>query len=283
MNVKKYGINGINQTTELGQSGPLLNANGNKVEVRTPDNSALTQFSAADPISETDVVTKRYLEKMASATVVGEIYDVVGTTTGNPNVAVQYTMYLCTMTVGSFSINKLYYCTVGGSISGGIAEFEEVTPFEGMRISVGIALTNGTNTFTSDHVYLWDAQTSSWVDVGPAPNMSKVIRTVRGSLSFSTVSPLNIGNLIPAGSNVISALVNVTTAFNGTPKSTVTLGDEISPASISSISEVNLNRVGLYSIDCYVKYAISTQLIATYNQLGATQGSADIEITYSIP
>lgn len=79
------------------------------------------------------------------------------------------------------------------------------------------------------------------------------------------------------------AYVSVTTLFDGTNPA-LTLGSAGDADEIALSSEINLKKVGLYVVDCYVKYGSETQLTGTFTPAGGTPstGAADIEIIYSI-
>jgi hypothetical protein len=243
-------------------------------EARNNADAALAIIRAADPVADTDVVTKKYLETSAHVVVVGEIYDLTGTATFAPVSPAAGNIYIATDTVGVYAAGKLY--RYDGSA------WTEVSRFAGMKIAVTIALTEGADTYSADHIYLWDVEGAAFVDIGPSvSSVTKVVKTVRAELLFGTGSPLNVGAEIPAGSRCLQAIVSVTTPFNGTAP-TLLLGIAGDTDAIAAAAEIDLKTAGVYIIDCYVKNAGSTQLIATYTADSSSAGAADIEVEYSI-
>jgi len=274
--VKKYGLDGIAASVELGKGGARIKDNGGVIEARNNADNALAVLRAADPVNDTDVVTKKYLESNAHVTVVGEVYDVTGTATFFPVAPFTATnIYICTQTTGTYTINRLYRWTG--------AAWTELIPFAGMRIVTTIALTNGTNTYSADHIYLWDADGASWVDIGPASAETKILKTVRQSLVFGSGASVNIGGTfqLPIGARSCKATVSVATPFNGTAP-TLKLGDAGVTDNIMKTTEINLKVAGTYVADCYNVYAAPTQLVATYVADSSAAGAAEIEIEYSI-
>ena len=281
--IKKFGLTGIGANVELGKGGPRIVVNGAAIEAKNAANNALAIMRGADPQGDTDFVTKKYLETQAQVTVVGEIYDVTGTVTVYPALPTATNIYMCTETSGSFTARRLYRFVSGGPTL--IASWTEYTPFAGMRIATTIDLNRGTDVYTSDHIYLWDAEGAEWVDIGPSSE-SHSVKTVRGTLAWDAAGgAFNIGLPVPAGARAVRAIVSVTTLFDGTAPATLTLGSGGGAAEIAAAAEINLAQTGIYIMDCYVKYAAQTQLTRTFTAaVGGTPstGAADIEIEYSI-
>lgn len=273
METKKYGLTGIGASVELGKGGARIKNNGGALEARNNADNALAVLRAADPVADTDVVTKKYLETQAHVIVVGEVYDVTGTATFAPISPVAGNIYIATDTTGTYTAKNLY--RYNGST------WTELVPFAGMRIAITIALVEGADTYTADHVYLWDAEGAAWVDTGAggaAP--TKVVKSVRAELVFGTTT-LNIGAVVPSGARAIQAIVSVGTPFNGTAP-TLLLGHAGDTDAVAAAAEIDLKTAGVYIIDCYVKYGSETQIIATYAADSSSAGAADIEVLYSI-
>lgn len=271
--VKKYGLGSIAGTVELGKGGPRLNANGAVIEARDNTNANLVPIRAASPIGDNDVVTKSFMLTQANVSIIGEIYNVGGTPTFYPAVFADTNVYICTQTVGSYTQKTLYWYN-GTS-------WAAIGSFPGMRISMTTNLTHGTDQYTVDHIYMWDATNSLWIDIGPASAVTKVVKTIRGTIAFGSSSPVSIGTAVPTGANVLEATVQVVTPFNGT-NPTLSLGDAGTINSIMATSEIDLTTAGTYKADCYTPYLSATQLLATLAAGGSSAGAANIEIEYSI-
>ena len=140
--------------------------------------------------------------------------------------------------------------------------------------------TGGTIEFLAGHIYVYSD--GSWVDDTP-PAATAVLKNLRATLNFDDSSPVNIGGALAVDGRMLSAYVNVTTAFDASGPATVSLGYAGHTADVMDTSEVDLTTVGLYKVDCFVDAAATTQMIATFSAgSGGAQGVADIELVYSI-
>jgi hypothetical protein len=267
MTVKNYGLIGVGPVIELGKGGAKLKNSAGILEARNNADTTYAVLRAADPVGEQDVVTKRFFERNAHLTVVGQI-------DGNtPPAVVNGAIFICTTAGGLFAEGALYRGEGGSWIA--------IPLFDGMRISVADALTGGAIEFLGDHIYIYDEDTTAWNDVGPAPAETKNVKTQRALLQFSTSSPLNIGSALPANAVVRRVIVNVTVAFDGTAP-TLEVGDAGDTDRHMLAAEVDLKTVGKYEISQYHLYGSSTQVIGTYAADSSTAGQADIMVEYSI-
>lgn len=266
-NTKNYGLTGVGTEIELGVEGSKIVLNGTAIEARTNDGTALVELKAATPTTDDAVVTKRYLERTANVTITGQIDG------GSPPAAVNGAIYVCTTTGGAYTEKNLY--------RGENSAWVEIVPFAGMRIATTTNLTGGVIEFIGDHIYLWDADTTNWLDVGPYIAPTKFVKSERFDLVFNSAVTSNLGASVPTNARPFRVIINVTQAFNGSPRSRVTVGDSISTNRLALQGESNLNNVNTFVIDCYHNYASVTQLLATYTANGATQGQAQIEVMYS--
>lgn len=266
---KNYGLSGLSTDVELGIDGPRIKVDGTAVAFRDTADTAYAQIKAATPTTDDAVVTKGYLERTANVIVSNQID---GT---SPPAVINGVVYVCTTTGGVYTEKNLYRGE-GGS-------WVELVPFAGMRMAVTVPLTGGNIEFLGDTIYLWDGDTSNWINIGPyVPVVAgKLVKSERVDLAFNTASPLNIGASVPVGARPFMVIVNVTQTFNGTPRSRVEIGDALDTNRLAEQSESNLSKLGTYVVNCYHNYASATQLIATYTANGATQGTAQIEVVYS--
>ena len=103
------------------------------------------------------------------------------------------------------------------------------------------------------------------------------IKTV--DLAFGSGSTVAVVTL-PAGASIVSAQINVTTAFDGTP--TVSLGVSGTTAKYTATTDVDLTTVGAYKMITDDTPAVSAEnIIATYVAGSATVGAARISVTYA--
>ena len=265
---KNYGLTGVGTDVELGIDGPRIKVDGTAIAIRNTTDTGYAELKSGTPTTDESVVTKGYLERTVNVVVTNQIDG------SAPPAVVNGAIYICTTTGGAYTQKYLY--------RGENSAWVEIIPFNGMSIAITTNLTGGAIEFTGDHKYLWDGDTSNWVDVGPyVPNNAKFVKSERADLVFNTTSPLNIGAQVPANGRPFQVIVNVTQAFNGAPKSLVSIGDSINTSRLAATSEINLKKVGIYVVNCYHNYASATQLLATYTQNGATQGQAQIEVIYT--
>lgn len=107
---------------------------------------------------------------------------------------------------------------------------------------------------------------------------------VRNTSNFTVDSTrcggqFDIGGAIPAGSICTACIVPVTTVFDGTSP-IIMVGDSANPERILSSSEVSLTSVAITNKKRWVEYAAETQLIATLDLQGASQGGAYVLVEY---
>jgi hypothetical protein len=112
--------------------------------------------------------------------------------------------------------------------------------------------------------------------------IDRVLKSVRYALVFDSAGSVNIGSPVPLNSRVHKTIISVTTAFDGTTESTLTVGDVGDLARFCGVDEVNLAEIGIYDIDNHYNYGSISQILGTYVQDGATVGAASIEVLYSI-
>lgn len=278
---KAYGVSGISGNVELGKGGPRLKDDSGVIEARNTGDDDYAIMRGGSPIGDNDLVTKQYLEAYGAPVVIGNIYD-----SGGP-ASTQFTgsgqegaIAICNETVAPFTENILYRLDTWDT-DVDTSDWTPITPTEGMRISMTDASSGGSTAYTADHIYMWDEDGSTWIDMGPSAAVSKVVKTERVALVFGSSGTLAIGSAIPAGSRVHKVIINVTTAFDGTTP-TATVGDSSDPDRLLTDPEVDLTAVGTYVADCYYAYGSNTQTNVTYVADSSTAGAAEVEVLFSI-
>lgn len=264
---KNYGQSGLSSTVEFGKDGPLVKDNAGIFELKDNTDTSLIRLKTADPQDDQDVVTKKFLETRSHVSVTGQIDG-----SSPPGSATAGAVYIVTTAGGSYSLNELYRWD--GSA------WEQLTVFEGMRITITDNLTGGTDTYNGDHIYLWDADGSDWVDVGPTQEISNVERNIKATLAYTDSGDNNIGSAVPAGAVVNKFLINVTQAFTDN-SATLKIGDASDDDRFVETKEVKLKTVGLYVADCFYEYGTSTQIIANLVPGTSTAGQVTILGIYS--
>jgi len=89
-------------------------------------------------------------------------------------------------------------------------------------------------------------------------------------------SDVNIGAILPANSRVVSAKVNITSAY--TAGTTITLGRSAAVAEVATADEIDPETTGLYVIDLMQFYGSATQLLASIT--GASAGAGYVIVDY---
>lgn len=267
-NQKNYGLIGIGDDIEIGKGGPRIKRVGDTLENRNNLDTDYARVKGADPQDPQDFVTKKFMETQANVSVTAQIDG-----TAPPVGAFVGQVAIVTTAGGGFSLKELY--SWDGSA------WEAINVFEGMRISVTDNLTGGTDTYLADHLYMWDEDGATWVDIGPATSVSNVSKSQRLTITNADADGnINIGAQLPTNAIVQKVSVNVTQAFNGT-NPTLEIGDAGDADRFMATDEICLDKVGLYYAQVQHLYGADTQTLANLVKgVGNTQGSASILVDY---
>lgn len=267
---KNYGLTGVGPNVEIGKGGPRVKNSSGRVDFRNNADSDYANVAGADPTQDQDFVTKKYLETNANVSVTAQIDG------GSPGSgAFTGEIAIVTTAGGSFALKELYRWDGSAWV--------QLTVFEGMRISVTDALSGGTDEYLADHLYLWDEDDSTWVDIGPNSALSNVLRKRSVTVDFNdSDGAINIGAVVPVGAIVTRVKANVTQVFNGTTP-TLKVGDAGDDDRLMTDQQVCIDVVGLYVTENLHTYGSATQLIATLAKGSSTQGQVDVCVEYFIP
>ena len=268
---KHYDVNGVSSTVELGKSGAVVRSvtdgSTKAIEARNNVDDAYVKIRADHPVDANDVVTLRYLQTKGAVIVLGQI-DGGGSI---PSASPAGRMFICTTTGTIYTVKYLYYAN-GSS-------WEEVIPSEGLSVAVTDALTGGTIEFEADHKYIWDADGSTWLNLGVYVPLSESIQCKTVDLVFGSSGSVNIGAALPANATVLRTSINVVQAFNGAAP-TVKIGDAGVTDNLMSTTGNSLKETSLFITENSYLYVLATQLIATYVADGSSAGSAKIIVQY---
>lgn len=272
-NVINYGLVGIGSNVEFGKGGPRLVVNGTGLDAKNSLNNALVNVGVAEPTAADHAATKAYVDRLASVTIKGQMKnDVARNYDDSGNLTPATGDVIIVTTVGATWDTLKRLLKYNGSAWEYL--FASGEP-EGLRIGIPDAISGGTDTYNGDHVYMWDADGSVWVDIGPATAASNVVYGYTNSLAFGTSSPLTIK--ANAVGRAVRVKVNVTVAFDGT-NPTLQIGDAGDTDRLMTTNEVNLKAIGQYIAECYYNYAVATDIIATYAADSSTAGAATITV-----
>lgn len=274
--VKKYGLSGVGSNVELGKDGLRIKDTGSRIEFRDATDSNLVPIRAGNPLTDDDVITKGYLEKTAEIAVSGEIYDDTGIT-GVPGTPTVGQIFIAKDTVGFATVNRLYRAITTEAIASAVlgTDMEEIIPPEGLRITVTDSLPNGGFTLEADHVYVWDEDGGTWVDIGPAPTQVDVVKSKK--ISVNTTATQLIQNA-PAGSTGLRVAFRVTTPYSG--GTSITIGDSGDNANIMASNEIKENQAGVYIAEAFVEYSVATD-VNVYISGSPGAGAGVLEFQYA--
>lgn len=269
MESKRHGLVGIGVNVEIGKDGPRIKNTSGVVEFTNQADDAFAKIRADHPTGENDVVTLKYLRTRANIVVTGQING------GSPPAAgTAGRIFMCTTTGGSYTAGVLYY-------DNGVT-WEAVPVEDGTSIKIADDLTGGTLEFLGEHIYVWNADSSTWVDIGPAPADTQMVKTRRITLDYTDTGANNIGAVIEANSIPLEISLNVLQAFDGT-NPIIEFGDGVDADRLGAANESNLKKLGVQVIDCEYLYGIATQLLATLTIGGSpTAGQVRITVRYAI-
>jgi hypothetical protein len=266
---KHYELSGIDSNVEIGKRGPRVKDNSGAVEFRNQADDDFVVVRGADPVAANDFVTKRYMETRASVYVTGQIDGGSPPAAGTPG-----RVFICTTTGGGYTINYLYW-------DNGVT-WDEIIPAEGQVVSVTDELSGGTVEFTGDHLYLWDADGSTWVDLGPTPAAQEVVKSSRLAFDYADVGVNLIVN-VPANAIVTKVILNVTQAWD-VNQPYVEVGDAADADRLMQSKGNDLAKVGVQVTDAGYLYGVATDVNVTLSNDGGTptQGQAIIVVHYDL-
>lgn len=266
---KNHHLEGIGSNVEIGKRGPRIRDNSDVIEHRNQADDAFVIVRGDHPVGDNDLVTKKYLETRANVIVTGQIDGGSPPAAGTPG-----RIFICTTAGGSYTLKYLYRDT--GSA------WEEIVPIEGMVISVTDALTGGTDEYEADHLYLWDADGATWVDLGPSPAVTGVVKTARLTFDY-TDTGANLIVTVPSGAIATRVMLNVTQAWD-VNQPYVEVGDATDADRLMEEKGNDLAKVELYIADCFYLYGASTAINITLTNNGGTptQGQATVIVQYDL-
>ena len=265
----RYDLEGIGSTVELGNGGARIRDNGGIVEARNNADDALARMKAASPTEEDDLVTLKYLRTRADVRVTGQIDGGSPPAAGTPG-----RVFICTTTGGSYTLKYLYY-------DNGVT-WDEVIPGEGLVVKVTDDLNGGTDEYDADHLYQWDEDGGTWVDIGPVPAETGIMKTAFVTLDY-TDTGANLLKNVPLGAAVRRIAINVTQVFNGTTP-IAEVGDSVDPDRFMPSGKNKLTKVGLYETTHLYIYGAATDVNATITIGGSpSTGQMVVAIDYALP
>lgn len=267
---KNHQLSGIGPNVELGKQGPRVKNSSGVAEFRNQADNAYAVVRAASPVADSDVVTKGYLETRADIAVTAQLNG------GSPPAAgTTGLVYMCTTSGGVYTEGYLYRDN-GSSLV-------EIVPTTGLKISVTVALTGGNLEFSADHVYLWDEEGTNWIDVGPSPQGTALVKSARATVSY-TDTGVNAIVTVPANAMITKVSVLVSQIWDGS-NVTLEVGDAADPDRLITAAAVDLLKAEVFA-DPGLEYLYGSQtavnVTITNNGDTPTQGQATVLVQYDI-
>jgi len=250
-----------------------------------------------DPLASDDLANKNYVDnsiadKKASYPVKFGIYDQGGTATATGgNVINVGDNVIAFDTVGSFVENTVYRCTISGSAS--TATFTEIPLTEGLLILATDFIENpndNTEFYEADIIYIYDADTSDWVENGQR-QVNGDVQAVYADISFNSGTvPFSLP--LPVNAEIKSVEIICTTAFNGTG-ALLTIGETVDQDKILENTDINIHDYlsGEYEevipkdqvSNGLITFANRTEINAYFTPAGSgTAGEIQLRINYLV-
>jgi len=281
---KNYRQSGVSNILEFSKGGAKVKNSTGVIEARNNADAAYAVVRGADPVGSNDFVTKQYLLANANVTVIGNIYDVGATTPGST----QFTsagqegyLAICNESVGAFTIDNLYRLDTWLT-DVATSSWTEIVASEGLRFVMSDASSGGTDSYSADHIYIYDADGTEWIDIGPAAAATAISKNLQAALVFGTSTPVAIGTPSIANSVITKVIVDVTTAFDGTAP-LLDIGISGTVDLYMDQTEIDLKTIGVYVVDVYKLDAGPTAIIGTYAADSSSAGAASIMVKYDTP
>lgn len=130
------------------------------------------------------------------------------------------------------------------------------------------------------YLALTDGPSGNWSLISTQDAAGSDAKSLETNLAFNTGASTTLGNASD-GSRVVSTMVEVTTAFDGTP--TLDIGVAGDSSAILADQFVDLSTPGVYQIDSNFVFTdtVDTGVVMSYTAGGATQGAANIILTFA--
>lgn len=247
---------------------------------------------AIDDIPNKEYVDNQIADKKSSYPVKFGVYDQGGTATATGGDAISVGDNVIAFdSVGSFVINTVYRCTVAGSAS--TATFTAIPLSENLQISVTDFITDpndNTKYFEADIIYIYDADTSAWVENGQRQSAGDV-HGVYADIVFNSAT-VAFSLPLPLNAEIQSLEIICKTAFNSTG-ALLTIGEISDQDKILQSTDINVHD---YVAGDYEKviprdqvsggliaFTNRTPINAYFTPAGAgTAGSIQLRINYLV-
>ena len=281
----KFGLSGIGENVQLGNSGPRIKTTPTRIQFRNSDDTNLKQIQIAEGVLSDDAITKQQMEEAIEANKAPGALNYKGVfnaSVGNYNALADGDAgnYYKVSVAGTIDASGVKEWCVGDSLIlnkkiDGIPTDTDVDKIDNTESEDILRTENISNNldFNIDKTKIVDRETIA-AYVG-----SKVgARIKKANFSYNSQREINIGTPVEHPGKVRRVHISVVQAFNGTLESTLAIGVSGYENAIVKTFDIDLMEIGEYEITCNQDIALSAQLIATYVADGATEGVAEINI-----
>jgi hypothetical protein len=248
--INNFGLRGVSDNVQFAKDGSRLKATPSGVSFRDNADSAFIPVSIGTATSAQHAVTKAQLDSaMAGATSALLYKGVFDASAGNYNA------------IADASQGDYYKISVAGTIGSVVWNI-------GDSLIINKDVTG--------------TPTASDVDQIDNTESSDIVRGRRVSVNFDSSSPVNIGDVVLSGANIVRTVILVDTAWDaGAPE--LSIGFAGSTSAVMGPSESDLGSAGVYVCDCNIKLAESKQMIATLANNGSPSAGAATVMFEFIP
>ena len=233
----------------------IEDANGNLVPVQVADGGGLS-----------DVATVKQLREDGGFTVAGQIDGSAPPDASANDGAV----FIVTTAGGSFSLRELYVARGGNWVA--------LTLDDGQPVTVADDLTGGTIAFPGGRLYVYDAETDTWVDNGKTTSLSGVILASQTSVAYTDMSPASV-HTATSGS-LLEVRIRVLTPIDdgGSSLTSLTDGSGTDVVDPSTLGNIDLTQTGETVLP--VSHDANTDIELAHSFPSPTQGQLEILIKY---
>jgi hypothetical protein len=256
-----------------GPSGPgFVDTSTSVISATTANASTLANVRVLTPVVDTDAANKQYVDEAFKPVIVTAQSNAVSAL--QANTSTEHFTVVTTAGTGAaaaYLIGDLLWDD--GSNTGNVVI---ITPSLGDTIISTVALTGGTLTFVSSQPYVYVGSTVYWqnmsADVAGAAYVIQM--TVGHSATYTSTT------VIPAGSTILSACLNVTTPY--TAAATVEIGQTGTLALLLGTADNTCTVQGNYCSNIQTAWGASALPVVVTTSAPAA-GAGTVVIIYTVP
>jgi hypothetical protein len=246
----------------LGALGIRLTNNAGALEIRNGTGAALVPLSAADPVTDNQLVTLQYFKK--NLTVLPVTAQISGASAAPANTGVAHYIVVTTTGVNA-SIGQLYFDDGSGA---GTAQLFTLSAGEQVVPTANFA--GGTVSLNANTIYLWNGAAYA-----AQPN---TIAQTEQVIRFTTaLVPVSSGTMIPTGAIITDAKFLVTTPYSA--GTTSEIGVAGTPDLLLGTAQNDPTTTGVYDVEQSTTWGAAAVVLWTPIG-GPAAGAGVVQITY---